>query len=119
MVSQIEGREKNLPIIVVGGGAILFQNIFPKKRFINPKYHEVANAYGAALAEVSATEDIIVSLIDREKILNNINQKAIAKAIESGADPLHVNLVDIQIIPYHYIPNHMARVVVTAAGKRK
>ena len=119
LISQIEGRDQDLPIVVVGGGSILFENILPSKRFDIPKYHEIANAYGAALAKVSSVEDTIVSLNNREKILKEIMKKATQKAVDEGADFLDTEIVDVQIIPYHYVPNNMARVVITAAGKRK
>lgn len=119
IISQIEGKESNLPIIVVGGGAILFQKSFSNKRFVIPKYFDVANAYGAALAEISTTEDIIVSLLDRKKVLNKIKQNSIKKTIINGADPKDVRIVDVKIIPYNYVPNSLARVIVTSIGKKR
>lgn len=119
LIFQMEEKEKNLPIIVVGGGAILFENNFLDKKINIPNYYYAANAYGAALAEISATEDIMGSLRDREKVLNEIKQKAISKAIAKGANLSKVRIVDLQIIPYHYIPNFLARVVVTAMGRRE
>lgn len=119
LIFQMEGKEKKMPVIVVGGGAVLFKNNFGDKRFMIPKYHDVANAYGAALGEISATEDVIVELRDREKTLRTIKQKAISKARAKGSDPSTIRIVDLQIIPYHYVPNCLARVVATAMGSRK
>lgn len=118
LIFQIEGIEKNLPVILVGGGAILFQTLL-KKRYIIPKFYNVANAYGAALAEISNTEDIIVSLNNRKKVLDKIKKRCLKNIIEKGALRKKVRIADIQILPYHYIPNNIARVIVTSLGKKK
>jgi hypothetical protein len=78
----------------------------------------VANAYGAALAEISGMVDRVVSLTQREEMLSALQEEALQEAVRKGADPQCTEVVDLQIIPYHYVPNHMARVVVTAAGKQ-
>jgi hypothetical protein len=60
----------------------------------------------------------VVSLDDREQVLENLQQQAIQTAIQKGADFRNVKIVDIEIIPYHYVPNRMARVIVRASGNQ-
>jgi N-methylhydantoinase A/oxoprolinase/acetone carboxylase beta subunit len=115
-VGLMAGRERDLPVIVVGGGVMLLKEFFNSQRFIIPEDANVANAYGAALAEISGTVDCVVPLTDRENVLKEIQEKCIQEAIKEGADPESTRLVDLQIIPYHYVPGHLARVVATASG---
>jgi len=101
---------------MIGGGASLLPEM--DGRFLTPKHANVANAYGAALAEISATLDTVVSLIDRQATLEKLQEVVIRCAIQKGADSKDVGIVDMQIIPYHYVPNSMARVILTASGQQ-
>lgn len=103
-----------LPILLVGGGSALIPSEFLDKRFIVPKHAAVANAFGAALSGIAGTVDQVVSL--QNETLVELKEKAIQAAIEKGARKETIQVADIQIIPYHYVPNNMARVIVTAFG---
>lgn len=111
-VRIMRGNKKSLPVLAVGGGAFFLKNIADAI----PENSGVANAYGAALAEVSCTVDTVVCLIDRERAVSSIKERAIQGACDKGADAKGVRIVDIQVIPYHYIPSKMGRIVVTASG---
>lgn len=114
----MRGERKDLPVIFVGGGAGI--GLYEKSDYaLIPPHADVANAYGAALAEISATIDTVVSLNEREKTFEELMQKAIAMAVEKGADGAKAKIVDKQIIPYHYVSNNLARVIVIASGPRK
>ncbi|HEV8052726.1 MAG TPA: hydantoinase/oxoprolinase family protein [Parachlamydiaceae bacterium] len=116
LISKIGPEELQLPIVLIGGGASLFPKNLLDGRFIIPPYAHVANAYGAALAEISATVDTVVSLDERQKVLEMLQEQAIQATIERGADFKTVKVVDVNIIPYHYMPNRLARVIVRASG---
>ncbi|BBI16713.1 hydantoinase/oxoprolinase family protein [Neochlamydia sp. S13] len=118
LISKIGPEERSLPVIMIGGGsALLPQHLFDG-RFIIPPYAHYANAFGAALATISATIDTVVSLEHRQETLEELQQQAIQAAIQKGADFKTVSIVDIEILPYHYIPNRMARVIVKASGNQ-
>ena len=119
LILKIQGEEKNLPLIFVGGGSALLPADFFKGQYQSPAYYDVANAYGAALAEISGTVDTVVSLQNREEALEEIYEEAKQKAVAQGANSTTLRLVDQQIISYSYIPNQMARVIVRYCGKRK
>jgi N-methylhydantoinase A/oxoprolinase/acetone carboxylase beta subunit len=116
LISKIGPEEKQLPIIMIGGGSSLLPKTLLDNRFIIPPYAHVANAYGAALSQISAVIDTVVSLEDRNQVLENLQQQAIQAAIQKGADFKNVKIVNIEILPYHYVPNRMARVIVRASG---
>lgn len=69
--------------------------------FSLPKHHEVANAVGAAIASVSGEVDTIEILEGRSisDVLENIKQRAVDRAVESGAQPGNVRVVDINVLP--------------------
>ncbi len=118
LVGKIGPEEQSLPIIMIGGGSSLFPKKLLDGRFVIPPYAHVANAYGAALAQISGVVDTVVSLEDRQEVLAKLQQQAIQMAIQKGADYQTVKVENIEIIPYHYVPNRMARVIIHAAGNQ-
>lgn len=113
-INLMKGKKEHLPVVFVGGGA----RIGSRTRDDLLEYASVANAFGAALAEFSGTIDKVVSLADRTKTVDQLRTEAMELSVKKGADPKHVKVVDVQILPYHYIPGQLARVIVTASGKR-
>lgn len=113
--NRIKGSKQNLKVVIVGGGAQLFDSSIFGPNYIIPDYAHVANAYGAALAEVSAQIDRTISLNNRESIINSLHEEAITLARQNGAIK-NLRIIEQQIIPYNYMPNNMARVIITAAG---
>lgn len=97
---------------------ILLPPCFFQEEYQIPPFFNVANAYGAALSEISGIVDTIVSLQNREEVLSRLYEQAKQKAIDKGAKRETLRLVDQQIIPYSYVPNQMARVIVRYCGKR-
>lgn len=122
LVNQMRGRHQNLPCVFVGGGSRLFASTFSLRGTGEctqnlAAHFDVANAYGAALAEIAGTVDTIVSLSERESTLNGLHEEARRRAIAKGADPGRLHLVDQQVIPYPYASNQMARVIMRWSGK--
>lgn len=118
LIANIQGEQKDLPVIFVGGGSALLPSSYFQQGYQKPSFFNVANAYGAALSEISGTIDTVVSLQNREEVLNQLYEEAKQKAIDQGAKPETLRLIDQQIIPYSYVPNQMARVIIRYSGKR-
>ena len=114
---RIKGHNNNINIVLVGGGSQLFESNIFGSNYIIPKYAHVANAYGAALAEISVQIDKTISLSDRDNIIEKLQKEAIESTKQKGAKR-YLRIINQQIIPYSYMPNNMARVIITAAGKR-
>ena len=117
-ISLMMADNKRLPIILVGGGAALLPAAFLEDRYLVPRHSAVANAYGAALSGISGCIDTVVSLTDQNRTLDELKVTALDAAFQRGASRETIRITDVQIIPYHYVPNNMARVIVTAYGKR-
>jgi len=111
---------RNLPIILVGGGAQIIPNEFLDKRFIRPKHYNVANAYGAALAEISGVISRIICLDkDPEIKLQALENEVREIAIANGSEPNKVRLIEKKLLPLFYMPNQMTLVHMLAAGPCK
>ncbi|KAK1468160.1 hypothetical protein CCUS01_06662 [Colletotrichum cuscutae] len=82
-----------------------------------PEWAGVANAIGAAIAPVSATVDTVKSTESRsiQEILVGVEEEARGKAVDAGAVPSSVHIVDVDTIPLAYIANK-SRFIVRAAG---
>jgi N-methylhydantoinase A/oxoprolinase/acetone carboxylase beta subunit len=119
LVDKMSSNHKNAPVVITGGGSVFFTNLqLENRKVMIPQFADVANAYGAALAEISGSVDTVVSLIDRQKVLDELLEEAKFQAIERGADPSDLRQVVCEIIPYNYIPNNLARVKIMVAGRR-
>jgi N-methylhydantoinase A/oxoprolinase/acetone carboxylase beta subunit len=107
---------ENLPIVLVGGGAAILPPTMLSERYVVPENAHVANALGAALSKICGSIDTIVSLTDQETILRELKRQVIENTVAKGAAFETIVVSDVQIIPYHYVPNNMARVILTAHG---
>ena len=107
---------QNMPIIFVGGGA---QNL-PEdyiKQHIRPDYYQVANAYGAALAEICGTIDEIHTLeANKDEIIQQLELKAIEQAVHNGARHNRIRIIEKRLLPFFYMENQLTRIIITAAG---
>lgn len=112
LIDRMRGPRTELPVVAVGGGAQLGL----LDSVVVPEYAGVANAYGAAQAEKSATIDVTVSLERREETMAQIEAEVIAAATKAGADPSRTRIVYKDVIPYSYISGNQARLIMTAAG---
>lgn len=118
-ITIMQADKPDLPILLVGGGASLLTRQVLGERSLLPEHADAANAYGAALAQISGTVDIVLSLENREIALEEVRSQAIGLAVKNGACPQSTQIIDIQIMPYHYVPGKQARVVAMAAGHRR
>lgn len=112
--------DRQLPLIAVGGAAELVPgSLRSVAEVIRPDHFEVANAYGAAIAEVSGNVDLIFryAYTPREEALERAKRQAINKAIDAGADPVDVRVSVVSEIPLAYIPGDSSRVQVKAVSK--
>ncbi len=111
---------KNYPILLVGGGAglIVHHHLLPNMK--RPMHFAVANAYGAALAEISATVDEVCSLAEhKQAIIEKLEGKAKSKAIQNGAKASSVRIIQKELLPFYYMENQLTRIIITASGPKE
>jgi len=124
MVEEVIDRTKttseDVPVILVGGGSILLPSTLKgASRVLRPEHFDVANAIGAAIAQVSGSVDGIydVATLGREKVIEQIKQEARREAVKAGAAEDSLEIVELEEIPLAYLPSNAVRFRVKAAGK--
>ncbi len=108
-----------LPVIVVGGGSILVTRSLAGLEVIKPSHFGVANAVGAAIAQVSGEIDRVYALAElgREKSLEDAKSRAIDAAVAAGASRDSIEIVDVEDVPLAYLPGNATRIRVKAVGE--
>jgi N-methylhydantoinase A/oxoprolinase/acetone carboxylase beta subunit len=118
-IDRMKASAKPLPVILVGGGAILVSRDLPSaSRVIRPENASVANAIGAAIAQVGGEVDRVYCLegTTREVVLTGAKEEASANAVRAGAAAASVRIMDIEEVPLAYLPNSATRIRVKAVG---
>lgn len=111
---------RELPaVVVVGGGGLLVPDRLPGLGAVHRTEHSaVANAIGAAIAQVGGEVDRIypVQPGHRDTVLDAAKQEAVDRAVAGGADPDRVEIVDVDEVPIAYLPGNATRIRVKAVG---
>jgi hypothetical protein len=76
----------------------------------------VANAVGAAIAQVSGEVDQVYAGRSRAAAIAEATELATARAIEAGADPRTIQVIEVEDLPLAYLPGDALRVHVRVAG---
>lgn len=108
-----------VPLVLVGGGSVLVSDALPGvSRVARPKHFAVANAVGAAIAEVSGEVDRVFSLdaIGRDDALADARRQAMQRAVAAGADPAGIEIVELEEVPLAYLPSNAVRIRAKAVG---
>ncbi len=118
-VDRMKTSAEPIPVIVVGGGSILITRpVSGASEMIKPDHFAVANAIGAAIAQVGGETDRVFSLdkMSREDALSEAREEATQKAVTAGADPVTIQIVDVEEVPLAYLPSSATRIRVKAVG---
>ena len=107
-----------LPVIVVGGGSILVGERIGDLGVVKPEHYAVANAVGAAIAQVSGEVDRVYALAEmgRADALDDAKRQAVAAAVAAGAQADSIEIVDVEDVPLAYLPGNATRIRVKAVG---
>lgn len=108
-----------IPVVVVGGGGVLLgDHLEGASVTIRPDHFDVANAIGAAIAQVGGEVDRIYVLEgrSREAVLDEAKREATQRAIDAGALPESIEIVDLEQVPLAYLPGGAVRIRVKAVG---
>lgn len=118
-VNQVKLSAHPVPVVLVGGGSILVGDpVNGASEVLRPKHFDVANAIGAAIAQVSGQVERVLALegVDRHKTLADAQAEAVRKAIGAGADPTTVKLVEVEEVPLAYLPGNATLIRTKAVG---
>jgi N-methylhydantoinase A/oxoprolinase/acetone carboxylase beta subunit len=118
-VDRMKTSGAPIPVVVVGGGSILLRDRLPgASRLVRPDHFAVANAIGAAIAQVGGEVERVYSLekLSREKALQDAKDEATAKAVAAGASASSVRVMDVEEVGLAYLPGNAVRIKVKAVG---
>lgn len=118
-VDRMKTSAVAMPVIIVGGGSILIQRpVAGASEIVKPNHFAVANAIGAAIAQIGGETDRIFSLagMTRDEALATAKQEAIDKAVAAGAARETIEIVDVEEVPLAYLPGNATRIAVKAVG---
>ncbi|HEY7907420.1 MAG TPA: hydantoinase/oxoprolinase family protein [Thermomicrobiales bacterium] len=120
LVDRMKTTADDLPVVLVGGGALLVgaDGIAGVGSVLRPEHGGVANAIGAALAQVSGEIDRVVSLAEtnRHAAIATATDQARRQAVDAGAAPDRLITVEVDEVPLAYLPGNAVRLHVKVVG---
>jgi len=116
-VDRMKADASEVPLIAVGGGCFLVPDSIPGiSEVVHVEHGPVANAVGAAIAQVSGEEDRIFQNLSREEAIAEARRLAEDKAVRAGADPRTLGVVEVEDLPIAYLPGNSLRARVRVVG---
>lgn len=120
VIDQVKVSAGPVYVLLVGDGALLITDgLEGVEKCIQPIHQAAANAVGAAIGKVSGEVDVIEILEGRDEkaVVAATCQKAIDIALQKGAAPDNVRIVEVNKMPLQYVDNGAMRIQVRAVGK--
>jgi N-methylhydantoinase A/oxoprolinase/acetone carboxylase beta subunit len=118
-IDQVKTSARAMPLILVGGGHVLVSRpLRGASEVLRPRYAEVANAVGAAIALVSGHVERMYDIATKGRTgaLEAAKAEAIAAAIQAGAQPGAVEIIDVSEMPMTHMKSGSVQIRVRAAG---
>ena len=117
-VDRMKTDAGEVPLMAVGGGSFLVPaRLAGISEVLTVPHQAVANAVGAAIAEVSGEVDQIFQDLSRDQAIARARQLAEEKAVEAGADPATLAVVEVEDLPLAYLPGNSLRTRVRVVGE--
>ena len=116
-VDRMKTDAGEAPLIAVGGGSFLVPpRLAGISEVLNVPHQAVANAVGAAIAQVSGEVDQIFQDLTRDEAIARARRAAEDKAVAAGADRASINVVEVEDLPLAYLPGNSLRTRVRVVG---
>lgn len=116
-IDRMKTEAGDAPLIAVGGGSFLIPDaVEGASEVVRVEHHAVANAVGAAIAQVSGEVDQIFSGMGRDAAIAEALRQAENRAVDAGAAPETLKTVEIEDLPLAYLPGDSLRVRVRVIG---
>lgn len=117
-VDRMRLSDAPVPVLLVGGGSALLAGDIGGLPTLRPPSFDVANAVGAAIAQIGCEIDHVYHLadIDREAALVDASERCRAKALADGAVPGSIETLDVEETPLAYLPGQATRIRVKMVG---
>lgn len=118
-IDKMKSSRAAVPVILVGGGAVLVSRTLKSAADIyRPEHSGVANAIGAANAQVGSESERIVSYrrIPREQVISEMSAELTEKLIAAGANSKTVKLADVEETAMSYMADDSTRIRIKMVG---
>jgi N-methylhydantoinase A/oxoprolinase/acetone carboxylase beta subunit len=119
-IDRVKTNAAPVPVVLVGGGAVLVSRpLRSASEIIVPDNAGVANAFGAALAQVGGEVDqvMLYGAHGRDDAIRQATGLARQRAADAGAVADTIEISEIEELPLAYLPGGAVRVRVKAVGE--
>jgi N-methylhydantoinase A/oxoprolinase/acetone carboxylase beta subunit len=123
-IDRMKASADPVPVVLVGGGGIIIPSKYYEKlrgvsKVIRPEHFQYANAIGATISQASGEVDGIYDLdkLTRDQAVAKAKEEAMADAVNAGANPSTVEIVETEELPLSYLPGAAIRIRAKAVGK--
>ncbi len=119
VVDRVKLSRGDVPLVLVGGGSVLAPiPLVGASEIVRPPHAEVANGIGAAIAQVGGQVEKVYDLnrLTRDEALADARTVATQQAIDAGAAPDTIEIVEVEEIPLTYLPSNATRIRIKAVG---
>ncbi|MEM8927161.1 MAG: hydantoinase/oxoprolinase family protein, partial [Bacteroidota bacterium] len=107
LVDKLKTDETAIPVIACGGGAFLLpEKIGGASKVIFPEHMEVANAFGACIAQIGYEEELVINTTqhDEDDALEELLVKVKNQLLANGALEDSISTLTKESIPLAYLP---------------
>lgn len=119
-IEKMMPSSKPMPVVLVGGGAVLVSGpLAAASQMHRPEHSGVANAIGAAIAQIGGEVERLVSYSEtpRGELIATVTDEAKAIAVTAGADPETLKVADIEEMTISYMPEGSTKLRVKVVGE--
>ena len=118
-IEKMKPSSDPLPVVLVGGGAVLVTgDLEAASEILRPEHSGVANAIGAAIAQIGGEAERMVSYAktSRQDAVAQVTAEATGTALAAGADGDTVRVADIEETSISYMADNTVRLRVKVVG---
>lgn len=119
-IDRMKPSSDPLPVVLVGGGAILVtENLAAASEMLRPEYAGVANAIGAAIAQIGGESERLVSYdkVPRKDAIQAVTEEASRLAVAAGADGATLRVADVEETAIAYMVDNTTRLRIKVVGE--
>ncbi|MBC7099418.1 hydantoinase/oxoprolinase family protein [Candidatus Bipolaricaulota bacterium] len=120
-IDKMKTTAQPVPAIFIGGGAMVVPKagIAGVSEVLSPEHFEVGGAVGTTIAEIGAYAEGVVDLEreDRDDAIAKVTEQAVENAVRAGAIRDTVEVMDVEEIPFTYMPGKREKIRVRVKGK--
>ena len=119
-IEKMKPSSDPLPVVLVGGGAILATDkLAAAAEMLRPEHAGVANAIGAAIAQIGGETERLVSYdkVPRKEAIRDVAGEARRLAVAAGADETTLRLADLEETAVSYMEGNATRLRAKVVGE--